>query len=351
MLLYILIFILALCTCLYITPIVIEAAITYDIVDRPDGHLKKHQRPVAYLGGIAIYLSFLATLALTFNFSPEVLGLLLAATIVILLGIIDDLKPLGPKVKLLGQIIAIFVLIKCGIYIQMGWLIAFIPGWLIVMFPSWLIEIIPDLLGVFMSFVWMLAVINAFNIIDIMDGLSAGTGLIASLVLFVIAVITSHEMMAVMSLALAGALLGFLRYNFQPAKIYLGDAGSMFIGLMLGTLAMIGVYTEHNQAGYLTPLVILGVPLYDTLLVMYLRWRKGMSVIQGSPDHFALRLRKSGLTTRQTVFATYLVGLLLAAAALGIKLAPTAELSVIIFIVVAVCGLVATLWLKRINME
>ena len=182
-------------TCLYITPIVMDAAITYDIVDRPDGNLKQHQRPVAYLGGIAIYLSFLATLALTFDFSREVLGLLLAATIVILLGIIDDLKPLGPKVKLFGQIIAVFVLIKCDIYIK--------------------IAIVPDWLGILMTFVWMLAVINSFNIIDVMDGLSAGAAMIASLVLFVIAVITSQYMMAVMSLALAGALLGFLRYNFQ----------------------------------------------------------------------------------------------------------------------------------------
>ena len=331
MVLYFFIFMLALCSCLYITPVVISAALTYDIVDRPDGNLKQHQRPVAYLGGIAIYLSFLATLALTFDFSREVLGLLLAATIVILLGIIDDLKPLGPKIKLVGQIIAVFVLIKCGIYIK--------------------IAILPDWLGMLMTVVWMLAVINAFNIIDIMDGLSAGTAMIASLVLFVSAVITSHYMMAVMSLALAGALLGFLRYNFQPAKIYLGDAGSMFIGLMLGTLAMIGVYTEHNQAGYLAPLVILGVPLYDTMLVMYLRWRKGMSVIQGSPDHFALRLRKSGLSTRQTVLITYAAAGILGAAGLGLQLAPTAALCVQIFLGIAACGLALTLWIKRINME
>jgi len=331
MVLYFFIFMLALCSCLYITPVVISAALTYDIVDRPDGNLKQHQRPVAYLGGIAIYLSFLATLALTFDFSREVLGLLLAATIVILLGIIDDLKPLGPKIKLVGQIIAVFVLIKCGIYIK--------------------IAIVPDWLGMLMTVVWMLAVINAFNIIDIMDGLSAGTAMIASLVLFVSAVITSHYMMAVMSLALAGALLGFLRYNFQPATIYLGDAGSMFIGLMLGSLAMIGVYTEHNQAGYLAPLVILGVPLYDTMLVMYLRWRKGMSVIQGSPDHFALRLRKSGLSTRQTVLTTYIVAGILGAVGLSLQLAPTAVFCVQIFLAIAACGLALTLWIKRINME
>jgi len=331
MILYIFIFMLALCTCLYITPIVMEAAIKYDIVDRPDGNLKTHQRPVAYLGGIAIYLSFLATLALTFDFTREVLGLLLAATIVILLGIIDDLKPLGPKVKLLGQIIAVFVLIKCDIYIK--------------------IAIIPDWLGILMTFFWMLAVINAFNIIDIMDGLSTGVGLIASLILFIIAIMNAHFMMAVMSLALSGALLGFLRYNFNPAKIYLGDSGSMFIGLMLGTLSMIGVYTDYNHAAYFAPLVILGVPLYDTMLVMYLRWRKGMSVIHGSPDHFALRLRKNGLSTRQTVVLTYAVACILAAAGLVMKLSVTALLSMSIFLGIAACGLALSLWIKSIQME
>lgn len=331
MVLYFFIFMLALCSCLYITPIVIDAALTYDIVDRPDGNLKQHQRPVAYLGGMAVYLSFLATLALTFDFSSEVLGLLLAATMVILLGIIDDLKPLGPKIKLVGQIIAIFVLIKCGIYID------------IIMMPDWL--------DILLTFFWMLAVINAFNIIDIMDGLSAGVGLIAALVLFVVGLMNGHAMMAVMSLALAGALLGFLRYNFNPATIYLGDAGSMFIGLMLGTLAMIGVYGDNNQAGVLAPLVILGVPLYDTLLVMYLRRRKGMPVIQGSPDHFALRLRKSGLSTRQTVLVTYAAACVLGAAALGMQLAATAMLSLVLLCCVAACGLALSLWLIRIRMD
>jgi UDP-GlcNAc:undecaprenyl-phosphate GlcNAc-1-phosphate transferase len=337
MLLYGFIFMLALCTCVYITPIVIEAAITYDIVDRPDGNLKQHQQPVAYLGGIAIYLAFLATLALAFDFSREVLGLLLAATIVILLGIIDDLKPLGPKVKLLGQVIAVFVLIKCDIYIK----VAAIPG----------IGVIPQWLGMALSFFWMLGVINAFNIIDIMDGLSGGVGLIAALVLFAVALMNGHFMMAVMSIALCGSLLGFLRYNFRPAKIYLGDAGSMFIGLLLGTLAMIGAYTDNNQAGYFAPLMILGVPLYDTALVMYLRWRKGMSVIQGSPDHFALRIRKSGFSTRQTVLITYAAAGLLGAGGLAMKLVSSAAMSVAILLFFAVCGLAATLWLVRINMD
>ena len=117
--LYFFTFVLALCLCLYMTPIVIEAAIQYDIVDKPDGELKQHNKPIAYLGGLSVYLSFLFTLSLSFEFSPEVLGLLLSGTIIVLIGIIDDLKPLGPRLKLVGQAIAVFVLMKWGIYITL----------------------------------------------------------------------------------------------------------------------------------------------------------------------------------------------------------------------------------------
>jgi len=166
------------------TPIIIEAALKYDIVDRPDSNLKTHRAPVAYLGGIAVYLSFLFTLALTFKFTQEVLGLLLAGTIIALLGIIDDLRPLGPKIKLAGQAIAVFVLIKSGIYIK--------------------IVFLPTPLCLLLTFLWLMTTINAFNIIDIMDGLSAGVGLVIAAVLFVVAVLNGHYMIAVLTISLAG---------------------------------------------------------------------------------------------------------------------------------------------------
>lgn len=323
-------FMLALCLCLYITPIIIEAALQYDIVDRPDGNLKTHTKPVAYLGGIAIYLSFLFTLALTFDFSKEVLGLLLSGTIIALLGIIDDLKPLGPKIKLAGQAIAVFVLMKSGIYVK----IIYLP--------------VPVCLCI--TFFWLMAVINAFNIIDIMDGLSAGTGLISASVLFAVAVLNRNFMIGVLTISLAGSLLGFLRYNFAPARIYLGDAGSTFLGLMLGSLAMIGSYTEHNNLGFLAPLVILGIPLFDTAFVMYIRWRRGMPVIYGSPDHFALRLRKWKLSTRQTVIASYGIGLTLGLLGIAMMLSPSKIISLGIILFIAVSSLAFACFLKKIDM-
>jgi len=323
-------FMLALSLCLYMTPIIIEAALQYDIVDRPDGHLKTHGMPVAYMGGIAVYLSFLFTLALTFDFSREVLGLLLAGTIIALLGIIDDLRPLGPKVKLVGQAIAVFVLLKCGIYIK--------------------IVALPQALSILLSFFWLMAIINAFNIIDVMDGLSAGTGLIAASVLFVVAVLNDRCMIATLTISLAGALLGFLRYNFHPARIYLGDTGSTFLGLMLGALAMIGSYTANNNLGFLAPLVILGIPLFDTSFVMYIRWRRGMPVIYGSPDHFALRLRKWKLSIRQTVAASYSAGLLLGGLGIVMMMVRSQLLSLGIMVFVVGGLFAAAYFLKKIDM-
>lgn len=330
MLEYVFSFVLALCLCLYITPAVIEAALQYDIVDRPDNNLKKHREPVAYLGGIAVYLSFLFTLALTFSFSREVLGLLLAGTIIALLGIIDDLRPLGPKIKLAGQAIAVFVLMKSGIHIQ----IVFLP--------------LPVCLAI--TLLWLMTTINAFNIIDIMDGLSAGVACVISLVLFTVAVLNGNYMIAVLTASLAGALLGFLRYNFEPARIYLGDTGSTFLGLMLGSLAMIGSYTGNNDLGFLAPVVILGIPLFDTAFVMYIRWRRGMPVIYGSPDHFALRLRKWRLTTRQTVLASYGASLLLGLLGIAMMLS-SSELVTLGILAICATGFLITGWLlKKIDM-
>jgi UDP-GlcNAc:undecaprenyl-phosphate GlcNAc-1-phosphate transferase len=319
----------------WLAPRMRDAAIRFGIVDRPDGRLKQHREPVPYLGGLGIYLAFLLALAsvegvvAALSFRREVLGLLLAGSIVVILGLVDDLGQLGPWTKLAGQLVAIWVLIKSGIYIQL----IFIPAWV----------------GVALTVLWMLAVTNAFNLIDIMDGLSAGTALVAALVLLVVADLDGGYLTATLLAALAGACLGFLGHNFEPARIYMGDTGSLFLGLMLGALAMDNAYTHHSRLGALAPAMILGVPLFDMLFVMYIRWRRGLPVMLGSPDHVALRLRKWRLSTRQTVLLSYAVTALLGLAALGLTLLPRTGALVLLggIALVAIC---AGAWLKRIEM-
>jgi UDP-GlcNAc:undecaprenyl-phosphate GlcNAc-1-phosphate transferase len=313
----------------YLTPMLRQAAIRFGIVDRPDGKLKNHRAPVPYLGGIAIYLSFLLSLALTVEFRREVLGILLAGSIVVILGLIDDLGALGPSVKLAGQVVAILALMKASVTIKLTFL-----------HPA---------LALPLSFLWLLAVTNAFNLIDIMDGLASSVGLIAAVVLACVAAGSGREEVGTLLAGLGGSLAGFLRYNVEPARIYLGDTGSLFLGLMLGALAMNNSYTSKNLVASLSPVVILGVPLFDMLFVMFIRWRRGIPIMRGSPDHFPLRLRKWRLTTRQTVGASTLASAILGGVGIAMMLVD-AGTAISILSATALLALALGFYLKKIDM-
>jgi UDP-GlcNAc:undecaprenyl-phosphate/decaprenyl-phosphate GlcNAc-1-phosphate transferase len=322
-------FILSFLLSLYLTPVFREAALKFGIMDKPGGHLKKQEEPVPYLGGLAVYLSFLLTTGFIYQYSREVLGILLAGAIIVILGLVDDLGVLSPPVKLLGQLIAATVLIKASIYIKLS--------------------ILPPWVAVALTILWVMAITNAFNLIDIMDGLASGVGAIAALVLVIINYQSGKELVVPLSVALAGSLMGFLRHNFKPAKIYLGDTGSLFIGLMLAALSMNGAYTRVSLAGVLAPILILGVPIFDMLLVMHIRFRRGIPIMHGSPDHFALRLRKWRLSVEQTVVSSYFVALLLGLAALVlIRVGTIAALSIILLVCVVCLSL--GYYLKKIDM-
>ena len=330
MFLYILTFVLALLLSLYGVPLARRAALHFSIVDRPDGRLKRQAEPVPYLGGLAVYLAFLISLALTFEFRQDVLGLVLGGTLMVMLGLIDDFGILSPMSKLIGQLIAVFVLIRSGIRIE------------IAAFPDWL--------DVLLTVVWMIGVINALNIIDIMDGLAGGVGVIACAWLFVVAVLNHDTTVAILLVALAGSLVGFLRYNFYSATIYMGDAGSLFLGFMLGALAMIGKYTVVNPVAILSPVLILGVPVFDTLFVMYVRWMRGIPIFLGSPDHFALRLRQWPLSVSQVVWVSYGVSFVLGGIALLAMFAST-ETAVLLVGATMLLAVLAAAWLKRIDVS
>lgn len=257
------------------TPIARAAALRFGIVDRPDGGLKRQAEPVPYLGGLAVYLAFLVTLALVYEFDRRVLGLLLAGTLVVLLGLIDDLGVLSPGVKLLGQLVACWVLIKSDVMMH------------IVALPFWA--------NATLTVAWVLTATNALNLMDILDGLAPGVALVAALGLLAATAGEQPGAIPVMAAALAGALLGFLPHNVAPARIYLGDSGSLFLGLMLGALTLTGSYTAQNRLGFVAPLWILGLPLFDTAFVSAVRLLRGASPFRGSPDHFPLRLRRLGL--------------------------------------------------------
>lgn len=314
------------------TPRIIKAAIRFDLVDKPDGKLKNQREPVAYLGGLAIALGVLAGIGLTYEFNQEILAILLSAAVVLVLGLIDDIGALSPYAKLGGQLLAVSVLIKAGVMIKL----VFLPSWL----------------AIPLTVLWMVGMTNSFNLIDIMDGLSSGVGAIAAIWLAVIALCAPDPIpsTAYLACALAGGLLGFRRYNAHPAKIYMGDTGSLFAGFLLGALAMANHYTIEHRLGAVVPLLVLGVPLFDTMFVMYIRWRRGIPVMLGSPDHVALRLRKWRLNTVNTVRANMFAAALMGAVGVGVMMAPLTW-AIGIIAGIAIAAVILAAWLKTIDMS
>lgn len=320
---------LAWATAFLITPHVRQAALRCGVLDRPDGRLKQQRAPVPYLGGLSVGLGVLVALGITFRFERDVLAVLLAGAIVLVLGLVDDLGPLSPWIKLAGQVLAALILVKADVRIQL----VFLPDW---------VEI-P------LTVLWMLAVTNAFNLIDVMDGLSSGVGAVAAIFMAGIALWSGFQVTGFLGAALAGALWGFRHYNVEPAQIYLGDSGSLFAGFLLGAVAMVNRYTQVHNLAAIVPALILGVPLFDMLFVMYVRWRRGLPVMLGSPDHVALRLRKWRFSTRVTVRLNLEISVLFGLAGVGVMLAPL-PWAIGVLAALAAAAVVAAAWLRTIDM-
>jgi UDP-GlcNAc:undecaprenyl-phosphate GlcNAc-1-phosphate transferase len=292
-------FLSALVLSLGLTPLFRKIALRTQFMDTPQGQLKKHTAPVPYLGGLAIYFSFLLTLQGVLNLAPppdaaKLSALLIGGTVVCLLGLVDDLFSLSPGTKFLVQAAAAALLIAFGVQLSFT----------AVTWAAW---------G--LTALWVVGVTNALNLVDIMDGLAGGLAAVAALGFLFVSLSGEHAYVDVAAAALAGSVLGFLPYNVQPARIYMGDSGALFLGFILAGIAMGQSYTEIHPVSLYAPILILGIPIYDTLLVMALRTLKGRSMFQGSNDHLALRLRALGWNVKPIVMTLWTAGALLSAAA------------------------------------
>jgi len=299
--LYLLAFLLPFLLSLGFTPLVRLAAVKLGLLDKPTD-IKTHKTPTPLFGGLSIFAAFALSLAVMRFYTSFPTGtlrdlrvILLGGGVMFLLGFIDDLrKPdgLGFKVKFAVQFAVAFFTVLYGVRINF---------------------IQPDYLSFALSVFWIVGVSNAFNIIDIMDGLSAGQAALAAFGFLLIAFPSESIYVNFASASLAGAALGFLPYNFSKKyKIFMGDSGSLFCGFVLALVAMGTKYSAVNPLGVYAPLFILAVPIYDTIFVSVLRLRRGHSPFLGSRDHFALRLEKIGFSRRQVVRLASLATLALA---------------------------------------
>jgi UDP-GlcNAc:undecaprenyl-phosphate GlcNAc-1-phosphate transferase len=254
------------------------------------------------LGGVAIFLAFLGSIGIAsmavwlfpaLEFSPSVIWpIFLPGLLIFLLGIYDDIHPIHPYVKFLGQAVAAAMLYAFGLRISD----------LPVLFGH---HHFPFFLGLPLTILWVLAITNAFNLIDGLDGLAAGSALFSTLVVFVVSLFSNSHMVSLMALALSGAILGFLRYNFNPATIFLGDCGSLFIGFMLSALALRGAQKAPTTIAIAIPVVSFGLPILETALSVLRRLIAGRPVFTADREHIHHKLLESGLSHRQVVIVLY----------------------------------------------
>lgn len=278
------------------TPLVQKIALKLKILDYPDER-KVHTTPIPVLGGIAIAASFCLVILINFRFSLEMKGVIMGGILLLLTGFVDDIKPLPAFLKLFIQIIACLILAKCGV------MVSFLPDTVIGKIGEFLI-----------TFVWIIWVINAVNFFDGLDGLASGLVAIASFFFLIVGLQTHQVYFSYLAATLMGACIGFLVYNFHPANIFLGDAGSNFLGFTLGSLAVMGEWSEKGPAVALSvPLLIFGVLVFDMLYIIVSRVMKGETkTIKGvleyvGKDHFHHRLMDIGFTHHQTVVFIYLL--------------------------------------------
>jgi UDP-GlcNAc:undecaprenyl-phosphate/decaprenyl-phosphate GlcNAc-1-phosphate transferase len=287
---YLIAFLLALLLSLFFTPVVKKIAIARGCVAKPRED-RWHKKDTALFGGVAIFLSFVFTYLIFVEMNVQTIGIIVCGAFVFGLGLFDDIVHIKPYTKLVGQIIIASLLLTFGVGIK------------VIPYPF---------IAMPLTIFWVVAVMNAFNLLDNMDGLSGGIAAIVSGILVVYSFLSGSFIILLPALILAGSMLGFLRYNFNPARIFMGDSGSMFIGFMLATMTLEGSWHEstHLAMVIMIPFLTLAVPLIDTTFVTLVRRFTAHKVFQGGRDHISHRMVVLGLSEKNTVLVLYSISLI-----------------------------------------
>jgi UDP-GlcNAc:undecaprenyl-phosphate GlcNAc-1-phosphate transferase len=293
----------------FLTPVVQQAALRHGAAHQPRAR-DLHTRPVARWGGLAIYGAFVVTVllglvVLYWGYDREIhwrtiragIGVFLAGTVLSIVGALDDLYDISPGKQILVQILCAAMVIPFGVRIDVL-SDPFHPGSRIHL-GMWMYPV---------TLLWIVGVTNAINWIDGLDGLAAGVCAIAAMALALMAVQTAQPALMLMAAALCGSLLGFLRYNFSPARIFMGG-GALFVGFCLASIATVGAFKVAAAMALLVPILILGLPIFDTAFVIVRRFLTGHPIYQADKSHLHHRLLARGFTQRQTVLILYMISL------------------------------------------
>lgn len=305
----------ALAGALALTPLARRLAVRFRAVDVPEDR-KVHDKITPTLGGLAIYAAMLLGVGAYLLFadskvSSDLLGVVIGATVIVIFGVVDDVRGLSPLAKLFGQVLGAGVLVVMGVQIQN----LHVPG-------TAVISLSPEL-SVVVSLTWVVAFVNIINLIDGLDGLAAGLTCITAVSMFYYTTQTgvggAFVDAALISIVMAGATLGFLRYNFNPASIFMGDSGSMLLGYLLGAVTIQGVLKSIAAVALIVPLMALAIPILDTGMAIARRLKRGQPISRADKEHIHHRLLNMGHSQRQAVLLLYFWTALLCGTSLALK--------------------------------
>jgi UDP-GlcNAc:undecaprenyl-phosphate/decaprenyl-phosphate GlcNAc-1-phosphate transferase len=288
-------------TAILLTPLIKKLAFKIGATDRPN-HRKVHQKIMPRLGGLAIFISFIIGILIIRPVAMYHWSIIIGSFIIILTGVVDDIKEISPKVKLLGQVAAAFIVVVYGnlnvefINLPFGGKLDF------------------GLLSIPFTMIWIIGITNAINLIDGLDGLAAGVSTIALISISGMAVIMGNMYVAIVALIVAAGTLGFLIFNFHPAKIFMGDTGALFLGYLISVLSLLG-FKNVTFISLIIPVIILGVPISDTFFAIIRRFVNKQPLSAPDKSHLHHCLLRSGFSHRQTVLLIYAMSALMGLAA------------------------------------
>ena len=303
------------------TPMVKNLAYKVGAIDVPKDNRRMHKVPIPRLGGLAIFLAFLLSVLVFAKIDRQMQGILLGVTMIVVLGVMDDIMALNALPKLIVQILA------AGIAVYHGCVIQFVSN------PNVFSSMTYLNLGWWsypITIIWIVAITNAVNLIDGLDGLAVGVSAISTASITVIALMVAETNVAVVLAALFGACLGFIPYNMNPAKIFMGDTGATFLGYILATLSVTGLFKMYAIISFAVPFLILGVPIFDICFAFLRRIAKGQNPMKADRGHVHHRLIDMGFSQKQAVAISYMLAAILGLAA--VLLTSSGELKALILI-------------------
>ena len=284
------------------TPVVKTFAYKVGAIDVPKDARRMHKVPIPRLGGLAIFIGFMVSILLFVKITPEMKSILLGAAIIVVLGVVDDIMALPAMLKFVVQIIAAAIPATHGVVIQ-----AFSNPNIFSKNLYWVL----GWLSIPVTILWIVAITNAVNLIEGLDGLANGVSAISATTMLVIALLASEGQVAIVLAALVGACVGFMPYNMNPAKMFMGDTGATFLGYILATMSIQGLFKYYAVISFVVPFLILGLPIFDTAFAFIRRIAHGQSPMHADRSHIHHRLIDMGLNQKQAVATLYVISAIL----------------------------------------